>query len=94
MDKHAKATDRETSEGWLLTVETEANGGFRSAHERGPSLGGSLGSLCKYKRVLSCLGCSSRPSTKIMFPVTDVPAPLSLGDDLEVTLQGKAFPSH
>jgi hypothetical protein len=50
-----------------------------------------VGLLCKYKRVLSCLGCSSRPGTKSMFLVSycmmsDDPAPLPLGDDLEVTL--------
>ncbi len=28
---------------------------------------GSLGLLCRYKKILFCLGCSSRPSTKIFF---------------------------
>ncbi len=50
---------RETREGWpLLTVETEANRDSKSTNERGPSLFGSLGSSCRYKRFLSCLGCS------------------------------------
>ncbi len=59
---------RDTREGWpLLTVETEANGDSTSTYERGPFLVGSLGWLCQYKRFLSCLGCSSRPSTKYFF---------------------------
>jgi hypothetical protein len=62
---------RETREGWpLLSVETEAHGDSRSTHERGPSLVGSLGSLCRYKRFLSCIGCSNRPSTKYIFFLT------------------------
>ncbi len=36
-------------------------------YERGPFFVGSLGSLCRYKIFLSCLGCSSRPSTKDFF---------------------------
>jgi hypothetical protein len=57
------------SGGWpLLTVETEATGDSRSTYERGPSLIGSLGSSCLYKRFLSCLGCYSRSSTKYIFP--------------------------
>ncbi len=51
----------------LLTVETEANGDSRSTNERCPFLVGSLGSSCRYKRFSSCLGCSSRPSTKYFF---------------------------
>ncbi len=59
---------RETREGWpLLTVETEANGDSTSTYERGPFLVGSLGWLCQYKWFLSCLGFSSRPSTKYFF---------------------------
>jgi hypothetical protein len=43
---------RETREGWhLLTVETEVNGDSKSTIERGPSLVGSLGSSCRYKRL-------------------------------------------
>ncbi len=52
------AVIRETKEGWpLLTVETEANGDSKSANEKCLSLAGSLGSSCRYKRFLSCLGC-------------------------------------
>ncbi len=56
-------------EGWplLLTADSEANGDSRSTYERGPSLVGLLGSMCRYKRFMSCLGCSSRPSTKYFF---------------------------
>jgi hypothetical protein len=60
---------RDTWEGWpLLTVETEVDGDLKSAYERGSSLVGSLGLLCRYKRFLFCLGCSSRPYTKYFFP--------------------------
>ncbi len=46
---------REKKEGWpLMTIETEANGDLWFTYERGPSLVGSLG---RYKRFLSCLGC-------------------------------------
>ncbi len=59
---------RETREGWPLpTVETEANGDSMSTYETCPSSYGSLRSLCRYKRFLSCLGCSSRFSTKYFF---------------------------
>ncbi len=59
---------RETGTEWpLQTVETEANGDSRSTHEKDPSLIGSLGSSCRYKRFLSCLGCYNRPSTKYFF---------------------------
>jgi hypothetical protein len=53
--------------GLCCPVETEANGDSRSTYERGPSLVGSLGSSCQCKRFLSCLGCSSQPSTKYLF---------------------------
>jgi hypothetical protein len=60
---------RETREGWSLqTLEIDVNGDSKSTNERGPSLEGSLGLLCWYKRFLFCLGCSSRPSTKYFFP--------------------------
>jgi hypothetical protein len=60
--------ERETREGWpLLSVETEANGDSKITNESGPSLVGSLVSSCRYKRFLSCLDCSSRPSTKYFF---------------------------
>ncbi len=43
---------RDYREGWsLLTVETEVNGDSKSTIERGPSLVGSLGSSCRYKRL-------------------------------------------
>ncbi len=62
-------TSRETREGWpLLPVETEVNGDSLRTNERGLSLVGSLGSSCRYKRLLSCLGCSGQPSTKYFFP--------------------------
>ncbi len=48
----------------LQTVETEANGDSRSTYDMGPSLAGLVGLLCGYKRVLSCLDCSSWSSTK------------------------------
>jgi hypothetical protein len=42
----------ETREGWpLLTVETEVNGDSTRTNERGPSLVGSLGLSCWYKRL-------------------------------------------
>jgi hypothetical protein len=42
---------RETREGWpLLTIETESNWALWSTNERGPSLVGSFGSSCQYKR--------------------------------------------
>ncbi len=48
-----------------MTDETEVNGGdAKSTNERCPSLVSSLGSSCRYKSFLFCLGCSSRPSTK------------------------------
>jgi hypothetical protein len=61
---------RETGEGRTpLTVETEVNGDSKSTNERCLSLVGSLGLSCRYKRFLSCLGCSnSRPRTKYFFP--------------------------
>jgi hypothetical protein len=43
----------------------------KSTNERGerrPSLVGSLGPPCRYKRLLSCLGCSGQPSTKFSSP--------------------------
>ncbi len=59
---------RETKEGWpLLTVETEVNGESKSTNERGPSWAGSSAFSCRYKRLLSCLGCSSRASTRYFF---------------------------
>jgi hypothetical protein len=43
--------------------------GHMDANERGPSLVGSLGSFCRYKRFLYCLGCSVvSPVQNILFP--------------------------
>ncbi len=59
----------ETRVVWLLlSVETEGNGDSRSTNDRGPSLVGSLGLSCSYKRLLFCLGWSNRPSKKEFFP--------------------------
>jgi len=55
---HVIAT--ETRDGCpLLSVETEINGDSWSTYEKGSVRG--------YKRFLSCLGCSSQPSTYIIF---------------------------
>jgi hypothetical protein len=67
-----------------LRVEIEVNGDSRSTNERGPSLVESLGSLCRYKRFLSCFGCCGRPSTKKFFRkvhyfISFVPSPSKLG---------------
>ncbi len=60
---------RDTREGWpLLTDETEKNADSKSTNERGPSLVGLLGLSCQYKRFWFCLGCSSWPSIKYLFP--------------------------
>ncbi len=53
-----------------LTVETEASGGSKSTNERGPSLIGSLGSSCRYKRLLSCLGCSCLPPLSPLYTIS------------------------
>ncbi len=60
---------KETREGWpLLTVETEVNGDTKSTMKGVlPCMVGLLGLLCRYKRFLFCLGCSSRPNTNILF---------------------------
>jgi hypothetical protein len=64
-----EASFRETKEGWpLLTVETEGIGDSKSKNERGPSLVGWLSFSCRYKRFLFRLGCTSRTSTKYIFP--------------------------
>ncbi len=58
-----------TREGCHLppTAETEANGDLGSTNERGSSQVSS-GSSCLYQRFLSCVGCSSKPCTKSIFP--------------------------
>ncbi len=40
----------------FFSVETEENGDLWSTNERGSSLLGLLGSLCRYMRFLFCLG--------------------------------------
>jgi hypothetical protein len=56
------------AEGWpLLTVETQMNGDSKSTNKRCPSLVGSLGLPCRYKRFLFFLGCSSRHTTTYIF---------------------------
>ncbi len=47
--------------------ETEVKGDSKRTNEGVPSLVGSLGLSCQYKRFLFCLGCFSRPSTKYFF---------------------------
>jgi hypothetical protein len=49
------------------SVETKVNGDSKSTNESGPSLVGSLGLPCRYKRFSSWLGCSSRPNSKLFF---------------------------
>ncbi len=53
-----------------MPVETEMNGDSKSTNERCRSLVGLLGLSCRYKRFLFCLGCSSRPSTKYFFSLS------------------------
>ncbi len=62
---------RETREGWpLLSVETEAHGESRSTHERGPSLVGSLGSLCRTRDFWPALDAQIGPVQNIFFFLT------------------------
>ncbi len=45
---------RETRDEWaLLALETQANGDSRNTYERSLFFSGSLGSLCRYKRIFS-----------------------------------------
>ncbi len=44
------------------------NGDSKSTQEWVPSMVGSVGLLCRCKRFLFCLDCSSQPSTKYFFP--------------------------
>ncbi len=89
-------TIRETREGWplLLTVEIEANGDLWSTNERSPSLVGSMGSLCRYKRFLFCLGFSIvSPVQNIFFlaphffSLYDSQSPSNLGS--QAVVQGR-----
>jgi hypothetical protein len=92
---------RETREWPLLTVETEVNRDSKSTNERGPFFVGSLGLPCQYKRILFCLGCSGRPSTKSFphhtpFQVRCPPSPgklggLAVGSRLLVCVYGLAY---
>ncbi len=76
---------REIREGWLLlTAETKVNGDSKSTNERGPSLGCFIGLVVPVQEFFSCLGCSSRPSTKYFFLTIYyynlyVPSPSKLG---------------
>jgi hypothetical protein len=66
---HERTPQRDYRERWSMpTVETELNWDLKKTNETGPSFVGLLGLSCQYKRFLSCLGCSSRPSTKYIFP--------------------------
>ncbi len=61
---------RETREGWpLMTVETEANGDSWKYIWKRSFFGWFVGFFVpvQYCRFLSCLGCSSKPSTKYYF---------------------------
>jgi hypothetical protein len=51
----------------LLTVETEMKGDLKSSIEWDPSLVGSLGLSCRYKRFLFCHWCFTA-QWKIFFP--------------------------
>ncbi len=79
---------RETREGWpLLTVETGANAwGLLKTNEGGPSLVGSLGSSCQYKRFLALSALDSTEQNIFFltvyffnFCVPDSPSPSNLG---------------
>jgi hypothetical protein len=51
---------RETRDGWpVLTVETEVNGDSRSTNDL--SFVGSLGLLCRYKKILFCFAALVGP---------------------------------
>jgi hypothetical protein len=54
--------------GWpLLTVETGMNGDSKSTNKRGPSLVGSLGLSCRYKRFVISLASLVSPVQNIFF---------------------------
>ncbi len=60
---------------WLLKLRPKRDSKSTCTCERGPSLvGDSLGSSYRVKRFLSCLGCSSRPSTLLHFICPHPPA--------------------
>jgi hypothetical protein len=67
LDPHSGET-RETRVGWpLLTEETEVNGDSKSTNEKCPSLVGSLGLSCWYKRFFSALAAQVGPVQNIIF---------------------------
>jgi hypothetical protein len=64
----ANVSHRKTREGSpMVNVENGANGASRSTYERGPSLVGSFGKSCRFKRVWSCLWLLSSTQKKIFF---------------------------
>ncbi len=54
----------------MLTVETEVNGESKSTYERGPSLVGSLGLSCWYKRLLDKCKIFLTSPYSIIIPVS------------------------
>jgi len=58
---------RETREGWPLQTVNEVNADSWSANKRDPSLVGSLGLSCRFKRFLFCLCCLVGPVQNIFF---------------------------
>jgi hypothetical protein len=66
-----KGKIKETREGWhLLTVETEANGDSWTTNELCPSLVGSLGLSCRYKRFCHALAGLVGPIQIMFFYLT------------------------
>ncbi len=67
----------------LLTVETEVNGDSKSTYEKGPSLVGSFGLSCRYKRFFFNLGLDALIGQyEIFFPRPTLPlspSPSKLG---------------
>ncbi len=64
-EQFQKVSTRDTREGWPLpSIETKTNGDSMSTVQ---SLVGSLGLSCQYKRLLSFLDCSIRPSSKYFY---------------------------
>ncbi len=71
----------------LPTVETRDS---KSSQERDPSLVGSLGSSCRYKRFLSCPGCCSQPSTIFSSPYA---ISIHVSPSREAVVQGRLSPT-
>jgi hypothetical protein len=60
---------RETRKRWpLLTVQNRAKWRLKEYKWKGSFLDWFVGLVWRYKRFLSCLGCSSRPCTKYFSP--------------------------